>query len=321
MTDDPTAGDATPTDGGAAPTADDAAPTVGEVASTVDDAAPTADEAATGASSVRPGAFAATESVFHRELATIRRSRAYLGLAGGFLMAVVGLTLFGGGVATGYVPLVVDLLTYVEVLVPAVAFALGYRAVLDDRTNGELAVMRTFPLSRASYVAGVFAARGLALAALVVVPLAVVGVLAFLQPEQAGSIYATTTGADSPVLYVRFVALTVLYGLVSLAAAVAVSATARSVRSGVVVAVLAVAVLSLGADLLLLGGLARGAVGDGALGTTLVLSPASAYRGLVMTSVVGATTAGATLVSPLAAAGSLVAWAAGLLAVAVRRVW
>ncbi|WP_327054095.1 ABC transporter permease [Halomicrococcus gelatinilyticus] len=293
MTDDPTADGATSPVGGAA-----------------------SEEA-----SVRPGTFAAAESVFHRELATLRRSRAYLALAGGFLLAVVGLAVLGGGVATGYVPLVVDLLTYVEVLVPVAAFALGYRAVLDDRANGELAVLRTFPLPRASYVVGVFAARGVALAALVVAPLAVVGTLAFLQPEPAGSIYATTTGADSPVLYVRFVALTVLYGLASLAAAVAVSATARSVRSGVVVAVLAVAALSLGADLLLLGGLAQGAVGDGALATALVASPASAYRGLVMTTVVGATTSGATLVSPVAAAGSLVAWATGLLAVAVRWVW
>ncbi|EFW91441.1 copper ABC transporter permease [Haladaptatus paucihalophilus DX253] len=259
--------------------------------------------------------------VFRRELTTIRRSRAYLGLAGGFAVAVVGLTLLGGGVTVGYVPMIIDLLTYVEVLVPVVAFALGYRAVLDDRISGELAVLRTFPLPRAAYVVGVVAARLCALVVLLTVPLALVGAIAFLRPEPAEYLFATTSGADSPVLYVRFVSLTLLYGIVNLVGGIAVSATARSVRTGVVVAVISVVTLSLGFDLFVLSGLAEGMLGERTLAAALALGPASAYRALVMTTVIGATTSGVTTIPPLFPTVALLAWAAVLLAVAIRRVW
>ena len=66
-------------------------------------------------------------AVADRELTTVVRTPAYVLAAAGFVVVVLGLALASG--LTGYVPLAVDLLAPVEVLVPLLAVAFGYRSL------------------------------------------------------------------------------------------------------------------------------------------------------------------------------------------------
>ncbi|WP_135820179.1 copper ABC transporter permease [Halostella litorea] len=244
--------------------------------------------------------------VFERELATLRRSRAVWLLAAGFLAAVVGL-----GVASapnGYVPLALTLLTPVELLVPVLAAAVGYRAVLADRARGETAVLRTFPLGSGTYVAGVYCGR-LAWTLLVVVGSLLVAGLTVSTADPPADVLAQYRGLDSPVYYLRFVVLTAAFAAVVLALVVLLSALVRTARRGLVAALTLVVAVSLGADLLVVVGLGRGVVGGAALPWYLAVSPASAYRGLVVTYVVAPVAETVSRpAAPLVSAASLALW-------------
>jgi len=251
-----------------------------------------------------------------RELTTVVRTRAFLALAGGFA-AIVG-ALAWTGEPVGYVPLVLDLLTPVEVLVPALALAVGYRAILGDRERGELDVLRTYPVSRPTYVLGVYLGRASALVAGVSVPLLAVAALVPLFGGVGTTVIASHGAADSPVLYVRFVVLTAAFALVLAAAATAISATAGTTRAGLVAAVAVGLALVVGLDAGIVAGLAGGVLPEGALGAVLALSPNSAFRGLVLATVAGGAESGA---SAAAGAVGLLAWLAGSLALATLSVW
>ncbi|MFC6730499.1 ABC transporter permease, partial [Natronoarchaeum mannanilyticum] len=115
-----------------------------------------------------------TTAVFERELGTLARNRLYPLLAVGFAALIVAIAL--GSDVSGYVPLVATLLTPIELLVPVLVAAMGYRSILGDRERGELDVLRTYPATREEYVVGVFLGRLVAITATVVAPLLAVGV-------------------------------------------------------------------------------------------------------------------------------------------------
>ncbi|WP_276280375.1 ABC transporter permease [Halorussus caseinilyticus] len=258
-------------------------------------------------------------AVVGRELTTVVRTRAFLALAGGFAAVVAVLAWTAG--AVGYVPLVLDLLTPVEVLVPALALAFGYRSVLGDDERGELDVIRTYPVSRATFVLGVYLGRAAALLVALVVPL--LGV-ALLVPAFGGvgtTVIASHAAMDSPLLYLRFVVLTAAFALVLMGAALAISTTAGTTRAGIVVAVALGVALVVGFDAGIVAGLAGGVVPEGALELVLALSPNSAFRGLVLETVVGGVESGAPAASPVASVLGLLLWLVGTLAVAVVTVW
>lgn len=256
-------------------------------------------------------------SVFVRELRTVSRTRSFGLLAAALTAVVLGIAWVGGGVRAGYVPAVVDLLTPLELLVPIVAVAFGYRAILGDRRRGELDVLETYPISARELVVGVFLGRALALTLAVVVPLVVVGLGVVVAREEPLAIYATHVGADSPLLFARFVVLTVAFALTMLAVAIAVSALAGGSRSALALAVLALIVLLFGLDLVLVAGLASGVLGDSSLIHALAVSPLSAYRGLVFETVVlTAAGTGPRVASPGASSIGLLVWTVGSLAVA-----
>jgi ABC-2 type transport system permease protein len=259
-------------------------------------------------------------AVLDREFRTALRTRALLALSVGFLLVVVGLTATGG--ATGYVPTTLNLLTPVEVLVPTLAFAFAYRAVLDDRESGELGMLRTYPLDRPTYVLGVFLGRAAALLSVVVGSLVVAGAMTATRGGPSNPVVATHAAGDSPLLYARFLVLSALFALVALAAAVAVSALAGSVRAALAMALGLVVVLVVGLDLGILAGLTGGVVGDGLLAWVVPLSPNSAYRGLVMGLVVGpVATPASTALAPVLNALGLLAWLFGSLAAGIAGVW
>ena len=254
--------------------------------------------------------------VFAREIRGAVRSRTYLLLALALTLVVFGLASAGNGPSAGYVPTVVDVLLVVEVLVPAVAFAVGYRAITDDAVRGTLDVLATYPLPPWVYVLGVYAGRAVALLAVVLVPLAVLGGVVAVTAGPATTVFATHRGVDSPLLFVRFLALTAGFALTALAMAVAVSALADSRRRAILLALVGLLVVAVGADVTVLQALAGGLV-DADLGVLLGVSPASAYRGLVFETVLYvAFSERAGFVSVPVAVAGLLAWSLASLLVA-----
>jgi len=262
------------------------------------------------------GRFDAFWAVFAREVRGASRSRTYLFLILALTLVVFGLARAGNGPSAGYVPTVVDVLLVVEVLVPAVAFAVGYRAIADDAVRGTLDVLATYPLPAWVYVAGVYAGRAVALLTVVLVPLAILGGVVAATAGPATTVFATHRGVDSPLLFVRFLALTASFALTTLALAVAISALADSRRRAILLALVGLLLVVVGADITVFQAI-TGDVVDLGLDTLLALSPASAYRGLVFETVLYVAFAGRSqfVAVPVAAAG-LVVWSVVSLAVA-----
>lgn len=258
-------------------------------------------------------------TVVERELSTVVRTRTFLVLGLGFAVVVLGLAWAGG--TAGYLPAVLTLLTPVEALVPALALAFGYRAVRADASRGELSVLRTFPVSGWTYVLGVYLGRAAALLVALLVPLLLVVPLVLLFGGPQTSVIVAFEGGDPFVLYVRFVVLTALFGLVALAVALALSTLARSDRAALALGVLVALALVVGLDLAVYAGLGSGAVSAGALEYLLALGPNSAFRGLVLETVIGPAAPGGPAANPLASVIGLVAWLAGSLWLAALVVW
>ncbi|TKX58663.1 copper ABC transporter permease [Halorubrum sp. ASP1] len=258
--------------------------------------------------------------VFRRELVTVRRTPGYAVLAAGLLVVLAGLVAVGGGGATGFVPAVVDLLLPAEVLVPLLAVVLGYRSLFADAASGELSVIRTYPVSATGYVLGVLLARTVALVALVGGPFALVGAYVWLTAAPDTGIFATHAGVDSPVLFVRFIALVVPFGAAYLALSAAVSTVATSRRSAVALALLALLGGVLAGDLAVLRSLSAGASPGGIAGS-VALSPNGAFRGLVFEHVIGVAFAPeGGFVQTGRAVASLVGWTVGGTVVSVAAV-
>jgi ABC-2 type transport system permease protein len=252
--------------------------------------------------------------VADRELRTLLRSRIVQLLAVGFLAIVLVLGWFGNA-GGGYVPLALTLTSPLEVLIPLLGFALGYRAVYDQRVRGELAVARTYPVGPVAYVAGVFLGRAVVLLVTVIVGVASAGLLVALFQSESVSVLAAHATADSPLLYVRLVFLSALYALAALAVALAVSASLATTRNALAVAVVVVVAFVLGGDVGAIAALSGGP--EGAATALVALSPPSAFRSLVLALVVRpvAPQFGPT-VSPLLTGTGLLAWIGGALAIA-----
>ena len=98
-------------------------------------AAGTAEDAAVSVDTdtrITPGAGRLLRTIVGRELRTVVRTRTFLLLGFALTAVLLGAAWVGGGLGAGYVATTVDLLTPLELLVPIVAVAFGYRAVLAD---------------------------------------------------------------------------------------------------------------------------------------------------------------------------------------------
>jgi|GEM_PF-133113 len=259
-------------------------------------------------------------TVAQREFDTVVRTRTYAALAVVFGLVVVALPALSG--LAGYLPLVLDLLTAVEVLVPVLAFGFGTWTVLADAETGELAVIRTYPVGRSTYVLGAYLGRAVGLLVAVLAPLVVLGVATPLVREPATSVLASHGTVDSPTYFLRFAVLTSVYGLVALALAMAVSSLARSRRSGVAAAVVALLVVVLGFDVLVVLGVGQGLVGAEALPFALAASPPAAFRGLVLeTAAGGLVETGPPAANAAVSVLGLGGWLVAGLVVATLRAW
>ncbi len=231
----------------------------------------------------------ALRAVALREIRTVLRTRAYLLLAIGLAVVLFGIVDRSDAVAAGYVPSTVDLLLPMELLVPLVAVAIGYRAFTGD--NDDSSVLSTYPISTPTLVTGVFVGRLVGLAAILALPLVAVLVSVAWTPTVGSTVFATTDGVDSPILFVRFIVLTVFFGAVVLAMTLAVSVLTQSSKAALALGIGVFVAVVAGGDLLLIGGLATGSIDDGMLRWAIGVSPNSAYRGLVYELVIGVATA------------------------------
>lgn len=260
------------------------------------------------------------QEVAQREFLTVLRTPTLLLLSGGYFLLVLAIAWLGSSGA--YLALVLDLLTPIEVLVPVLAFAFGYRALLGDRESGELETIRTYPVKAGVYVAGVFFGRAVAVLGVLLAGLAGAGVLVPLGGGEETSVIASHATVDSPALFLRYLLLTAIFALVVLAIALLVSAGARSTRGGLALASGAVIALVVGFDSALVGAITAGLVSAGDLTALLALSPSSAYRTLVFQT--GLAPAGVDVpAGPDALVGGigLTAWFVAALALAAYLVW
>lgn len=249
----------------------------------------------------------AVGTVFRREVTTVVRTPGYWLLSIGLLAVLSGVLVIGGGGQTGFIPAIVDLLVPTEVLVPLLAVVLGYRALLADAERGELAVIRTYPVSVPAYVCGVLLGRILALLA-VIGPFALLGGYIWLTASPETGIYATHAGVDSPIVYVRFLAFVWLLGVTYLAAAMAAGTLVRSRRGAIAIATLVLVGGVLGGDLVVMDVL-RDSSDAGALPDLLAMTPNGAFRGLVLEYVIGVAFAPESgFISPGRAIAGLVGW-------------
>ncbi|OVE83066.1 ABC transporter permease [Natronolimnobius baerhuensis] len=275
-------------------------------------------DADSSVSAQTPGTGHLLWTIIGRELRTVARNRTFYLLAAALTAVVLGVTWIGDGYTAGYLPTAVDLLTPLELLVPIVAIAFGYRAILADDERGELDVLETYPVSPREIVLGVYAGRAVGLTVGVALPLVVAAVAIAVTADGTAGLYATHAGADSPVLFARFLVLTVLFALAVLAVALAISAVVSATRSALGLSIVALVALLVGFDLALVYGLAEGVIGDADLLYALAISPLSAYRGLVLeTTIIVASGTGPQVASPIASLVGLLAWTLGSLAVAV----
>lgn len=235
----------------------------------------------------RPGRCRPVVSVFRRELVTIRRTPSYLVLGLALTLGTLGVALTGGGVATGYLPTVVDVMVWTEVAVPIAAIALGYRALLTDTKSGEFAVIRTYPVGIGQYLLGILLARAVAAGVMVIVAFGVLGGYVWLVASPDTGIYATHPGIDSPIRYGRFVVLTVWLGIVYLWLAIAFGAMAGSRRGALALATLVVAGGIVAGDIVITRQLAEGTRSVGDLATAYAITPNTAFRGMLFEYVVG----------------------------------
>lgn len=216
--------------------------------------------------------------IAQREFATVFRTRLLVLLSVGFVGLVAGVAWLGGSPA--YLALSFDLLTPLEALVPVLAFAFGYRSLLGDRERGELARLRTYPVDHRLYVLGVYIGRGIALVGVILFGLATAALVVPLTGTESLTAVATYGTVDSPTLYLRYVALTAVFALVSLALALLISAAVRSTWNGLALATGAVLALVVGIDGALVGTITATLPAPDVTATLLALSPTSAYRGL-----------------------------------------
>jgi ABC-2 type transport system permease protein len=265
-------------------------------------------EAQSGDASERVSSGQRLQAVAVRELITVVRTRSYLALLVLIALVVFTIARAGGGPQSGYLPTVTDIRAPVEVLVPVVAVTVGYRTIVADDERGELDVLKTYPLPAWAYVLGVYVGRALAVTVLVGLPLLAVGLYVAVTAAPQTDVIATHAGADSFVLFARFLGLTVAFGWVVVAMSLAGSAIAWSLRSAMVIGVVILGAVVVGFDLLLVQGVGSGVI-DGNLVAALAASPTSAYRGMVFESVLSAALTSETQhVSLIAGATGLLGW-------------
>ena len=219
-------------------------------------------------------------AVVARELQSVVGTPAGWAIAGGAGTAV--LTIACLSAPMGYQATAIDLLVLLEVLVPAVGVALGYRAVLQDRLRGEWAIHRAIGVAPRTYVLGLLLGQTTAAGLIIGGSLSVASVVVALRRTRPIAFLASTPAVADPAAMLWLTGLTVAYTGVIAAIVMVLSSLVRRRRGAVLGAVVVVGLLVVGID-------AVAIVLPTPLPVLVAMSPGSAYRTLVLTVAVGLT--------------------------------
>lgn len=247
------------------------------------------------------------------------RGRWAVALTAVFAAFALGLTTFSGSSVSpeGFERIVASLAALAVYLVPLVALAFGYDAVVGREESGWLQTLFALPVERAWIVVGTVLGRAVVLASATVIGFGVAG--GFLLWEFG------LTGFDA---YVTFLLATVGLGLAFLGIGVLVSTLAREKTHALGIALLIWAWFVLVHDLLGLGLVAAFDLSETAVAAMLLANPTGIFRALVLGSLGAVGDAGfATILAESGLSmglllGALLAWIAlptALAALAIRR--
>jgi Cu-processing system permease protein len=247
------------------------------------------------------------------------RSRWTVALTAVFAAFALGLTTFSGSEVSpaGFERVVASLAVLAVYLVPLVALAVSYDAVVGREESGWLHTLFALPVSRSWVVLGTALGRAVVLASATVVGFGIAGAMLLREYGLAGF--------DS---YVGFLLGAVGLGLVFLSLGVLLSTLVREKTHALGLALLAWAWFVFVHDLLALGVIAAVAPSDAAVSAMVLTNPTGIFRALVL-GVLGAG-GDAGFAAVLAEAGlstgtlvaALIAWIVvptALAAVAIRR--
>lgn len=235
-------------------------------------------------------------------------------LSGGLLFAILSLAVFYGTAAIGgsfsFPPLSVvmnSLVSLTVFLLPLLAILLGYDAFVGELEGGMLILMLTYPVSRTAFLLGKVVGQGVAILIVLTVGFSVM-------PIAAALVSVPYAVGDLVVALVVTAASAWLLGLVFLFASYCVSLLVRTKAQALAVLVLVWLSAVLLYDLALLVAAVSSSAGlpRAVLNALMLVNPASAFR-LLNQSLFGSVQ---TTVPVSALAGVLLAWSAGLFALA-----
>ena len=190
-----------------------------------------------------------------------------------FAAFALGLTTFSGAAVgpDGYGRTVASLAVLAVYLVPLVALAFGYDAIVGRAESGWLQALFALPVGRGRIAVGAAVGRVVVLASAIIVGFGIAG--GFLLAEFG------LAGFD---VYAGFLLATVGLGAVFLALAVLLSTLAGEKAHALGLALLAWAWFVLVHDLLALGVIAATSLPDAAVSALLLANPTGIYRALVL---------------------------------------
>ncbi|WP_226005199.1 ABC transporter permease [Natrinema salinisoli] len=201
------------------------------------------------------------------------RSRWAIALTAIFAVFALGMATFSGADASpaGFDRIVASLAALVVYLVPLVALAFSYDAIVGREESGWLQTLFSLPVSRSWVVLGTAAGRATVLASATIIGFGIAGLL-LLREYGFGGFEA----------YVGFLLAAVGLGLVFLAIGVLLSTLAREKTHALGVALLAWAWFVLVHDLLALGVIGAFSLPDAAVSAMVLANPTGVFRALVL---------------------------------------
>ncbi|RQG91816.1 ABC transporter permease [Natrarchaeobius chitinivorans] len=211
------------------------------------------------------------------------RSRWAIAMTGIFAAFALGLTTFSGSSVSpeGFERTVASLAVLAVYLVPLVALAFSYDAIVGREESGWLHTLFALPVERAWLVVGSALGRAVVLASATILGFGIAG--GFLLREFG------LAGFDA---YVGFLLATAGLGLAFLAIGVLVSSLAREKTHALGISLLVWAWFVLVHDLLGLGLIAAFDLSDAAVSAMLLANPTGIFRALVLGSLGAAGDAG-----------------------------
>jgi Cu-processing system permease protein len=223
-------------------------------------------------------------AIARKELIDRFRNRWIL-VVGGLLVLSALVISFLGAVPVGLAGFqrsgmtLVSLINLAIYLVPLLALSLGAFAIIDEKTNGTLDLLLSYPLSAGEYLAGTFLGLTLALGAAILIGFG-----------SAGALLLSRGGIVTPVQFLLFLILTFFLGVIFLALALVISLASEDRGRAMAIALCSWIAAVFLFDILLVGALllAGERLTPEIFGAVLLLNPVDVFRLLAFSLIEGA---------------------------------